>query len=200
MMDKNNIERILTFLRSAEQLKNTIRSAHTSTGREESVAEHTWRLCLMAMLLANNYPQIDTLKLIKLCIIHDLGEAISGDIPAIHQVPGVDKSIEERKDFLSLVEPLPDQLKAELISLWDEYDQAQTDEAKLTKALDKIETVLQHTQGKNPADFDYGFNIPYGKKWTSFDTLTSQMRAKIDKDTARLGRANGTFLDSSLSV
>ncbi|MEM9776089.1 MAG: HD domain-containing protein, partial [Chloroflexota bacterium] len=133
----NNVEilAVLDFLKSAEQLKNTIRSAHTSEGREESTAEHTWRLCLMAMLLADSYPNVDTLKLIKLCIIHDLGEAVSGDIPAIHQVPGVDKSIEERKDFLSLVEPLPERLKAELINLWDEYDQAQTDEAKLAKAL-----------------------------------------------------------------
>ncbi|MEM9824313.1 MAG: HD domain-containing protein, partial [Bacteroidota bacterium] len=104
-----------------------------------------------------------------------------------------DKSIEERKDFLSLVEPLPERLKAELINLWDEYDQAQTDEAKLAKALDKLETVLQHTQGKNPADFDYGFNIPYGKKWTDFDPLTQRIRAIIDEETARLGSANGTF-------
>ena len=192
-MEKTEIFSVLTFLKSAEQLKNTIRSAHTSEGRPESTAEHTWRLCLMALLLADSYPNLDTLKLIKLCIIHDLGEAVSGDIPAIHQVPGIDKSIEERKDFLSLVEPLPQKQKLELIGLWDEYDQAQTDEAKLAKALDKIETVLQHTQGKNPADFDYGFNIPYGKKWTDFDPLTQQIRATIDEDTAKLGRANGTF-------
>lgn len=191
-MQQDDLNGVLNFLRAAEQLKDTIRSAHTSEGREESVAEHTWRLCLMAMLLADSYPEIDTLKLIKLCIIHDLGEAVSGDIPAIHQVPGVDKSIEERKDFLSLVEPLPDRLKVELIDLWDEYDQAQTDEARLAKALDKLETVLQHTQGKNPADFNYGFNIPYGKKWTNSDSLTQQIRTIIDEDTARLGRENGT--------
>ena len=192
-MNSEYLNGILTFLRSAEQLKNTIRSAHTSEGREESTAEHTWRLCLMAMLLADHYPNVDPLRLIKLCIVHDLGEAVSGDIPAIHQVPGVNKSIEERKDFLSLVEPLPENLKIELIELWDEYDQAQTFEARLAKALDKIETVLQHTQGKNPADFDYGFNIPYGKKWTDFDPLTQQIRAIIDKETARLGKENGTY-------
>ena len=192
-MNSEYLNGILTFLRSAEQLKNTIRSAHTSEGREESTAEHTWRLCLMAMLLADHYPNVDPLRLIKLCIVHDLGEAVSGDIPAIHQVPGVNKSIEERKDFLSLVEPLPENLKIELIELWDEYDQAQTFEARLAKALDKIETVLQHTQGKNSADFDYGFNIPYGKKWTDFDPLTQQIRAIIDKETARLGKENGTY-------
>ena len=195
-MNHIEISGILEFLRSAERLKDTIRSAHTSEGRVESVAEHTWRLCLMAMLLADSYPELDMLKLLKLCIIHDLGEAVSGDIPAIHQVPGVDKSIEERQDFLSLVAPLPEKQKLELIGLWDEYDQAQTAEAKLAKALDKLETVLQHTQGKNPADFDYGFNIPYGKKWTDFDPLTRQIRAIIDEETKNLGLANRSYSDS----
>ncbi len=192
-MNSKELNSILNFLRSAEQLKNTLRSAHTSEGREESTAEHTWRLCLMAMLLAENYPDLDQLKLLKLCIIHDLGEAVSGDIPAIHQVAGVDKSIEERKDFLSLVELLPANLKSELISLWDEYEAAQTFEAKLAKALDKIETVLQHTQGKNPADFDYGFNLHYGKKSADFDPITRQLRAIIDEETERLAKTNGTM-------
>lgn len=192
-MNQNELDGILTFLRSAEQLKNTIRSAHTSEGRVESTAEHTWRLCLMAMLLADSYPNIDTLKLLKLCIIHDLGEAVSGDIPAIHQVDGVDKSIDERKDFLLLADPLPAKQKSELIALWDEYDQAKTVEAKLAKALDKMETVLQHTQGKNPDTFDYGFNLDYGKKWTDFDPLTKRLRDMIDEKTAELAQANGTM-------
>ena len=187
-MEQKELDGILTFLRNAEQLKDTLRSAHTAQGRVESTAEHTWRLCLMALLLADSYPHIDQLKLIKLCIIHDLGEAVSGDIPAIHQQAGVDKSIDERKDFLSLVKPLDEHLRQELIDLWDEYDQAQTEEAKLAKALDKMETILQHTQGKNPADFDYEFNLSYGKKWTDFDPLTATIRAIIDEETARRGR------------
>ena len=121
------------------------------------------------------------------------GKRSVGDIPAIHQVAGVDKSIDERKDFLSLVEPLPEKLKSELISLWDEYDKAQTFEAKLAKALDKTETVLQHTQGKNPADFDYGFNLHYGKKSADFDPITQQLRAIIDEETERLAKTNGTM-------
>lgn len=147
-MTETELAGILDFLRGAEQLKNTLRSSRTSNGRHESTAEHTWRLCLMVLLFADQYPDMDTLKLLKICIIHDLGEAISGDIAAIDQVEGMDKSIEERKDLQPLIRPLPQPLQDEILMLWDEYESATSKEARLAKAFDKLETVLQHTQGK----------------------------------------------------
>jgi putative hydrolase of HD superfamily len=192
-MKNNKLKEILKFLRNAEQLKNTIRSSRTSNGRHESTAEHTWRLCLMIFLFERNYPQIDILKLIKICIIHDLGEAISGDIAAIDQIKNVDKGIEERKGLELLIQPLFSELKREILSLWDEYENASSEEALLAKAFDKIETLLQHTQGKNPDNFNYGFNLIYGKKYTDFDGITSQMRALIDQETRQLAEANGTI-------
>ena len=68
-------------LRAAERLKTVTRSGWTSTGQAESVAEHTWRLCLMAMVLYGRAEDIDLAKLLKMCLIHDLGEAIGGDVP-----------------------------------------------------------------------------------------------------------------------
>lgn len=182
----DDLHNILEFLRGAEQLKNTLRRAYTSEGRHESTAEHTWRLCLMVMLFERHYPDIDTLKLMKMCIIHDLGEAISGDIAAIDQVPGQNKAAEERKDLQQLVSPLPMELQSEIMDLWDEYEKASSEEARLAKALDKLETILQHTQGQNPPDFDYSFNLEYGKPYTEFDSLTAQIRALLDIDTQRL--------------
>lgn len=182
----NKIEGVLQFLRDAEQLKNTLRTAWTSNGRWESTAEHTWRLCLMALLLEEHYSHLDMLKVIKLCIIHDLAEAIGGDISALEQHPGLDKSAIERRDLESLIAPLDNILQNEILDLWLEYDNASTEEARLAKALDKIETLLQHTQGRNPADFNYAFNLQYGKKHTEYDELTSQIRAIIDQDTERL--------------
>ncbi|GAM70700.1 HMP-PP hydrolase [Vibrio sp. JCM 19236] len=188
-----DIQGILAFLREAEQLKNTLRRAYTTKGRVESTAEHSWRLCLMAMLLAEQYDNIDPLKLIKMCIIHDLGEAIGGDIAAVDQVEGEDKGIQERLDLLTLIKPLPQHLQTEIIALWDDYENVLSEEAKLAKALDKIETLLQHTQGINPDTFDYGFNLSYGKKYTDKDELTSSLRVEIDKDTRRLAASNGTL-------
>lgn len=192
-MREIELKGILDFLRGAEQLKNTLRSSRTSNGRHESTAEHTWRLCLIVLLLEKEYPDIDILKLIKICIIHDLGEAINGDIAAVDQVKGMDKGVDERKDLELLTRPLPQNLQEEILVLWDEYENASSKEALLAKAFDKIETVLQHTQGKNPPDFNYGFNLSYGKKYTDYDELTSKLRALIDKDTSTLAKGNHTI-------
>jgi putative hydrolase of HD superfamily len=113
----------------------------------------------MVLLFEKQYPDIDTLKLIKICIIHDLGEAISGDIVAVDQIEGVDKGIQEMQDLELLLQPLPNDLKEEILILWDDYENASSQEALLAKAFDKIETILQHTQGQNPPNFNYGFNL-----------------------------------------
>ena len=72
----------IDFLNVIEKLKCNTRHSWTSSGRQESVAEHSWRLAVMAMLCADEYPSLDINKVIKMCLIHDFGEAITGDIPA----------------------------------------------------------------------------------------------------------------------
>lgn len=183
-MDRTEIEGVLDFLRAAEALKNTHRSAWTSGGQPESVAEHTWRLCLMALVLRDGFPEVDFARLVQICIIHDLGEAIGGDIPAIHQVPGESKAAQERADLLQLLQPLPERLRERITALWDEYEAAASPEAKLAKALDKLETILQHNQGRNPPDFDYGFNLGYGTRYTRGDPIIEAIRALLDEETA----------------
>ena len=147
---QERLSQILKFLQAAESLKTTLRSAHTSSGRPESVAEHTWRLCLLVMVLAPEFPEVDAHRLMKICLVHDLGEALQGDIPAPLQDPIVDKSQSEREDLLELLSPLPELQRSEILELWEEYEQAATLEAKLAKAFDKLETLLQHPQGQNP--------------------------------------------------
>lgn len=190
-MQAPEIAGVLEFLRSAEQLKNTLRSSWTSEGRPESVAQHTWRLCLMALVFADAYPEVDFARLVKMCIVHDLGEAIGGDVPAIHQVPGAGKAVQERADLLQLLRPLPERLRSEITGLWDEYEAAATPEARLAKALDKLETIMQHNQGRNPDDFDYRFNLEYGKRYTTGDPLIESVREALDRETARRAEERG---------
>lgn len=114
----------LDFLRAAEALKDVERSAHTSRGRVESTAEHTWRLCLMAMVFADGLEGIDLGRLLRICIVHDLGEALGGDIPAVVQAPGGGKAAQERADLRELCRPLPEARRAEILALWEEYDAA----------------------------------------------------------------------------
>ena len=182
--DPATIEQILTFLRSAERLKTVLRSGWTSAGERESVAEHTWRLCLMAVVFADRYPDVDFAKLIRICIIHDLGEALGGDIPAPAQTAIGDKAPQERADLVELVQPLPARLRQQIMDLWDEYDAAASPEARLAKALDKLETIMQHNQGRNPANFDYRFNLEYGKRFTEVDPFLAAVRARLDQETA----------------
>jgi putative hydrolase of HD superfamily len=187
-MQADELEGILTFLRAAERLKMVTRSGWTSAGEPESVAEHTWRLSLMAMLLYGGDSGIDLARLLKMCLIHDLGEAIRGDVPAPAQAAGGNKAELERADLLELTAPLAPVLRAELVELWDEYEAATSPEAKLAKGLDKLETILQHTQGKNPSDFDYAFNLGYGQRYTDVDPVLAALRARLDEETARLAR------------
>jgi putative hydrolase of HD superfamily len=186
--DPIEIEQTLAFLRSAERLKTVLRSGWTSAGQRESVAEHTWRLCLMALVFAEHYPEVDFGKLIRICIIHDLGEALRGDVPAPAQTPGSPKSEQERADLVELVAPLPKHLRQQIVDLWDECEAALSPEARLAKALDKLETIMQHNQGQNPADFDYRFNLEYGKRFTEADPFLAAVRARLDRDTAERAR------------
>jgi putative hydrolase of HD superfamily len=190
-MQPNELAGILEFLRAAEGLKTATRSGWTSAGEPESVAEHTWRLCLMALVLRPGFADIDFARLLKICIVHDLGEAIGGDVPAPEQARrGGSKAAEERRDLLKLVAPLPAPIREEITALWDEYEAAESAEARLAKALDKLETILQHTQGSNPADFDYRFNLDYGRRYTEDHPLTAAVRALLDEETERRAREN----------
>src|SRR5512145_3114165 len=163
------LDGIIEFLRIAERLKSHPRSGRTSTGEPESVAAHSWRLCL----------------------IHDLGEALRGDTPAPAQTPEAGKAAREREDLQVVMAALPARLKNEFTALWDEYEAARTPEARFAKGLDKLETILQHTQGLNPPDFDYEFNLDYGRAYTTADPLLAALRARLDRETAARARGEG---------
>ena len=182
---------ILEFIRAAERLKDTTRSGWTASGQQDTVAGHSWRLALLALVLHPAFPRADLGKLLALCVIHDLGEAIGGDIPAPAQPGGASKSAGERADLLRLLAPLPAAQQGELVALWDEYESASSEEAKLAKALDKLETIIQHNQGANPAGFDYAFNLEYGRQYMDAHPILTAIRAELDADTARRARENG---------
>jgi putative hydrolase of HD superfamily len=174
----------LAFFRAAGALKDTLRNSWTRGGRRESVAEHSWRLALMALALEDELPGIDHKRLLSLVILHDLGEAIRGDVPAPLQA-GLDKTAAERADVAALVAGLPPRAAARIAALWDEAAAAETREARLAKGLDRLETVLQHVEGANPPGFDYAFNLGYGRRHTDGEPLVAALRAPVDAETAR---------------
>ncbi|MEN0001038.1 MAG: HD domain-containing protein [Pseudomonadota bacterium] len=188
-MNSDDLAGRLAFLRESERLKDTLRSGFTSEGARESSAEHSWRTCLFALAFADQLEGIDMVRLLSLLIIHDLGEVYGGDVPAIFQLDNDGRDAREREDFHALTEPLPAPLRTQMRALFEEYAGGETADAKLAKGFDKLETLLQHTQGANPADFDYEFNLGYGARWTGDDALLQTIRQVIDAATRR--RADG---------
>ena len=155
-------EQLLEILAVAERLKCNTRHSWTSTGRHESVAEHSWRLTLTALLAADEFPDVEIDRVIRMCLIHDLGEAFTGDIPAFEKQR--QDETHEAAVLARWVETLPEPLRTEWQSLYAEMEALATPEAKLYKALDKLEAVIQH----NEADIgtwlplEYELNISYG--------------------------------------
>jgi putative hydrolase of HD superfamily len=153
----------------------------------------------MVLVLRPAFPDVDFAKLVRICIIHDLGEAIHGDVSAPEQARRAaegtlaGKAEQERRDLMELLSPLPPRQRDEIAALWDEYEAATSPEAKLAKALDKIETIMQHNQGLNPPDFDYRFNLDYGRKHTADIPLIAELRRILDLETeARAVEAEST--------
>lgn len=178
-----NLNEYMDFIKEAEALKSVTRTAWTSEGRRESTAEHSWRLALMAAVFLEEFPQLDKYKVILMALIHDMGEIYTGDISANSVFSSEDKEEAERHDIQEVFGMLPDRHRDLYISLWEEYEEGLTPEARFVKAFDKGETILQHIQGKNPEGFDYKFNLSYGKKYFQGDEKMEEIREFLDTET-----------------
>lgn len=134
----------LDFLHRLEALKCNTRHSWTSTGRHETVAAHSWRLAMMALLLKEELPEVDMDKVLRMCLIHDLGEAVTGDIPSFEKSEADEAT--ESAALAGLVGELPQPQRGELTALFAEMDALNTPEARVYKALDKLEAVIQHNE------------------------------------------------------
>ena len=179
----NNIDKVIRFIKEIENLKSVTRTAWTKTGRRESTAEHSWRLAMLLMVLREDFKDLDIDKAIKMSLVHDLGELYDGDISAKLQNDNDNKAEMEEKAMRRMLTILPENLAENIYDLWKEYNECCTKEAKLVKAMDKLETIVQHNQGNNPEDFDYEFNLQYGKQYFMDNEILEYMRYIIDEDT-----------------
>ena len=102
------------------------------------------------------------------------------------QSPGDDRQQREHQDFEELCGHLPDDLKQDFIVLWNEYAAATTNEAKLAKAFDKLETMLQHQLMSGVDTEFHQFNLTYGRDRTDAFALTRQIRDRVDDETDRI--------------
>lgn len=176
---------LLAILGVAEKLKCNARHCYTSSGRQESVAEHSWRIALMAMLVAPEFPEADMDKVIRMCLIHDLGEAFTGDIPTFDKT----QADTEKEDaiFDRWVQTLPEETRVEWSILLEEMNALETKEAKIYKALDKMEAVISHNESDISTwiPLEYDLQLRYGAENVKFSPWFQSLKAEIDDWTRR---------------
>lgn len=174
---------LLSILHTAARLKDTTRHCYTPQGRHESVAEHSWRIALMALFLRDEFPELDMERVIRMCLIHDLGECFTGDIPAFKKTEA--DRIREDDLLEQWVSTLPQPYCSELAALYNEMNALETPEAQVYKALDKLEAVIAHNESPlntwSPNEFD--LNLTYGNDTVAFSHYLAAFRQAIRQET-----------------
>ena len=175
-------ENLLELLHTAGQLKDTTRHCYTPGGRHESVAEHSWRLALMAFWLRDEFPELDMNRVVQMCLIHDLGEAFTGDIPVFDKT-AADEEREEQLLF-SWVDTIPEPLHTDMRQLYREMEERATPEAKLYKALDGLEALISHNESDlatwEPNEYD--LQMTYAEDRMRFSPYMVALREQIKQD------------------
>ncbi|MFA6097775.1 MAG: HD domain-containing protein [Candidatus Paceibacterota bacterium] len=192
-MTKNSSKdqaKLFRFLDKIENLKSTLRYVSLKSGRKESSAEHSWRLSLMAFLAAEELKlDIDTDRAVKIALVHDIAESITGDIDAIKikngEITKESKNKLEARAMENLRNLAPKKTGSHVYGLWEEYESGKTKEAKYIKALDKLETLLQLSETGHKIYDDPEFMVHYADKAISNFPELKNMLIEIKKNLKR---------------
>ena len=178
-----DVKELIHFVGLLEKLKCNTRHSWTSSGRKESVAEHSFMLAVMAYLVKDEFPEADMDKVIRMCLLHDFGEAVTGDIPAFEKTKEDERTEEDAVD--ALLRELPEKQYLELRVLFSEMQKMETLEAKICKGLDKMEAVLQHNEApiETWLPLEYELQLIYGEKEVAFSSYLTQLRRQLNEDT-----------------
>ena len=163
-------------------LKERTRHAWMMSGRQESVAEHSWRTALMAYFLRDEFPSADLTRVLLMALLHDMGEVFTGDIPTF-QKTDADRAHEHAlRD--AWIASLPPPYAAEMRALFDEMDAMETEEAHLVRALDRMEAVITHNEG-DPATWlplEYDLQRTYGVQEAAFSSALTKLRSEVNNE------------------
>jgi len=181
-----SVEKILGFLVEAEKLKSVLRKTRpVGLDRYENSAEHSWHVCLAALMLKDhaNDP-IDIDRVIKMLLIHDLGEIDAGDT-IVYASDSAGVKEKEESGIKRLFAMLPEEQAEQYKSLWDEFEEGMTADAVYARAIDRLPPLLHNLHGRGhswrehdiPLEKILAVNSRIGK---GSDRLWEIMRDKIE--------------------
>lgn len=184
-MEKFSAEQFIDFLGRIEKLKSVPRHCTTADGVVENVAAHSWRTAVMAYLMKDELEGMDTDKIIRMCLLHDIGEAVTGDIPTFEKTEEHEEVEKQAVD--ELLKSLPGPLYREIKALFEEMDAQETKEARVYKALDKLEAVIQHNQSdiRTWLPLEYDLQKTYAAKAVKGFPFLELLQEESVKETER---------------
>lgn len=159
----DRLKQQIDFILEIDKMKNIYRQSYvTDASKHENDAEHSWHLAVMVMVLGEYFDKdTDTLKVMKMVLVHDLVEIYAGDTYLYDEKGYEDKAKREQEAADKLFAMLPQEQKDEFMGLWHEFEAKNTKESKFAAVLDRLQPVLLNYSTKGKAWLEHG--VPYEK-------------------------------------
>ncbi|MFC0183810.1 putative hydrolases of HD superfamily [Pseudarcicella hirudinis] len=166
-MQTEDLLKQIAFIKEIDKLKYIQRKTKLfNSDRNENDAEHSWHLALMSLVLVqySNAP-VDILKVLKMVLIHDIVEIDAGDTFLYDTKKNHVNTEEEKKAAERIFGLLPQAQAEEFIAIWEEFEMAETAEAKFARSMDRLEPILQNASNRGGTwrEFNVGFDVVYEK-------------------------------------
>ena len=167
------LDKQIAFLNEADKLKTVLRGTTLcDASRAENSGEHSWHLTLYALVLADQAgPEVDINRVIKMLILHDLVEIDAGDNPIFGDYDAAEMEAQEQIAANRIFGLLPDDLRDDLRSIWEEFEAAESPTARFAKSLDRFQPPMQNLASG-------------GGSWTDYNVSEAQIEEKVGRKIA----------------
>lgn len=175
----SRLDQQMAFLTEADRLKSVLRATTLCDGsRMENSAEHSWHIALYALVLAEHAEQpLDTGKIVKMLLLHDLVEIDAGDAPVFGDHDADALADREQAAADRIFGLLPDDQAQTFRDIWDEFEANETPEAQFAKSIDRMQPPMQNLASGGGSWIDYD---------VTYETFASRIGPKIDSGAPKI--------------